>query len=163
MTQINVMAQEDNTNILLQPKGQNNRMLGTRFDTFRENLVSQIVYATSPLQHNQKDLDVAVDAALDVMEAFNPQDEIEAMLLTQLIAAHNTSMYCLANTASLSLEQQKDYFNYANKFMRTYATLVEGLHKHRNQGQSEQKITVQHVQVNDGGQAIVGNITQPSS
>jgi hypothetical protein len=40
---------------------------------------------------------------------------------------------------------------------RTYAVLVEALNKHRGKGQ--QKIIVQHVHVNEGGQAIVGDIS----
>ena len=37
--------------------------------------------------------------------------------------------------------------------------LVEVLNRHRGKGQ--QKVTVEHVQVNAGGQAIVGNIESP--
>jgi hypothetical protein len=41
-----------------------------------------------------------------------------------------------------------------NKLARTFATQVEALKKYRSAG--EQTIKVQHVTVNDGGQAIVG-------
>jgi hypothetical protein len=40
------------------------------------------------------------------------------------------------------------------KLSRTYATLVEALNRHRGKGQ--QKVTVEHVHVHEGGQAIVG-------
>ena len=43
-----------------------------------------------------------------------------------------------------------------NKLARTYATQVEALRKYRNGG--KQTVTVQHVNVEDGGQAIVGNV-----
>jgi hypothetical protein len=36
---------------------------------------------------------------------------------------------------------------------------METLKRYRTGG--EQKVTVQHVNVNDGGQAIVGNVTAP--
>jgi hypothetical protein len=36
---------------------------------------------------------------------------------------------------------------------------MEALKRYRTRG--EQKITVQHVSVNDGGQAIVGNVVHP--
>ena len=45
-----------------------------------------------------------------------------------------------------------------NKLSRTYATEVEALERYRSGG--EQNVTVQHVSVNDGGQAIVDNVTQ---
>jgi hypothetical protein len=45
-----------------------------------------------------------------------------------------------------------------NKLTRTYAMHLEAFKRHRTGG--EQKVTVQHVSVNEGGQAIVGNVTQ---
>ena len=41
---------------------------------------------------------------------------------------------------------------------QTYATQVVGLKRYR--AGSEQKVTVQHLSVSEGGQAIVGNVTQ---
>ena len=43
-----------------------------------------------------------------------------------------------------------------NKLTRTFATQVEALKRYRSKG--EQKVTVEHVTVNEGGQAIVGNV-----
>jgi hypothetical protein len=45
-----------------------------------------------------------------------------------------------------------------NKLARTFAAQVEALKKYRSPG--EQTIKVQHVTVNDGGQAIVGNVNR---
>ena len=39
---------------------------------------------------------------------------------------------------------------------RTYAALLDALNRHRGKGQ--QKVTVGHVHVHEGGQAIVGNV-----
>ncbi len=44
----------------------------------------------------------------------------------------------------------------ANKLSRTYTMLVEALNRHRGKGQ--QKVTVEHVHVHQGGQAIVGSV-----
>ena len=44
--------------------------------------------------------------------------------------------------------------NHANKLSRTWATLLEALKRHRGKGQ--QKVTVEHVNVHAGGQAVVG-------
>ena len=43
-----------------------------------------------------------------------------------------------------------------NKLARTFTTQMEALRKHRNGG--KQTVTVQHVNVADGGQAIVGDV-----
>jgi hypothetical protein len=44
----------------------------------------------------------------------------------------------------------------ANKLSRTHATLLEALNRHRGKGQ--QRVTVEHVHVYEGGQAIVGHV-----
>jgi hypothetical protein len=51
-------------------------------------------------------------------------------------------------------------WNQANKLSRTYATLIEALNRHRGKGQ--QKVTVEHVHVHAGGQAVVGMAPQPA-
>ena len=45
-----------------------------------------------------------------------------------------------------------------NKFARTFTHQMDTLHRWRSA--PEQKVTVQNVSVSDGGQAIVGNVTQ---
>jgi hypothetical protein len=47
----------------------------------------------------------------------------------------------------------------ANKLMRSCASLVEALNRHRGKGQ--QVVRVEHVTVNAGGQAIVGAVSHP--
>ena len=44
-----------------------------------------------------------------------------------------------------------------NKLARTFTAQVEALKRYRSAG--EQTVRVEHVTVNDGGQAIVGNVT----
>jgi hypothetical protein len=57
--------------------------------------------------------------------------------------------------AEQTLEGRKENLNQANNLSRTYATLLEALNRHRGKGQ--QKVTVEHVHVHEGGQVIVGN------
>jgi hypothetical protein len=45
----------------------------------------------------------------------------------------------------------------AARLMRTYAIQVEILRRLRNGGQ--QYVRVEHVHVNDGGQAVIGNVS----
>ena len=49
----------------------------------------------------------------------------------------------------------------ANKLTRTYAAQMEALNRYRGKGQ--QKMTVEHVHINSGGQAIIGNVTKNDS
>ena len=48
-----------------------------------------------------------------------------------------------------------------NKLTRTFAAQMSALKEYRSKG--EQKMTVQHVHVAEGGQAIVGNVSAPAS
>jgi hypothetical protein len=97
-------------------------------------------------------------AALSALIGIAPRDECEGMIAAQLVACHNASMECYrrAMICDQTFEGRQENLNQANKLSRTYATLLEALNRHRGKGQ--QKVTVEHVHVHDGGQAIVGNV-----
>jgi translation elongation factor EF-1alpha len=52
-----------------------------------------------------------------------------------------------------------EHLNQAGKLSRTFAMLLDTLNRHRGKGQ--QKITVEHVHVHTGGQAVVGVVEAP--
>src|SRR5215210_3740573 len=87
-----------------------------------------------------------------------PRDELEGMMAAQLIAAHNAAMECYrrAMLNEQTFEGRRESLNQANKLSRTYAALLEALNRHRGKGQQE--VTVEHVNVHAGGQAIVGAV-----
>ena len=87
-----------------------------------------------------------------------PRDEIEATLLAQIGACQVATMKMANRLAHAEILQEQDSAERAfNKLARTSATLVETFQRYR--AASEHKVIVQHVSVNDGGQAIVGNVT----
>jgi hypothetical protein len=59
-----------------------------------------------------------------------------------------------------TFEGRKENLSQANKLSRTYGSLLEALNRHRGKGQ--QKVTVEHVHVHSGGQAIVGHVEHPA-
>jgi len=87
-----------------------------------------------------------------------PKDELEGMLAAQAMAAHHAAMECYrrAMLGEQTFEGHKENLTQANKLSRTYTTLLEALNRHRGKGQ--QKVTVEHVHVHAGGQAIVGTV-----
>src|SRR3954468_23350751 len=87
-----------------------------------------------------------------------PKDELEGMMAAQLVAAHNAAMECYrrAMISEQTFEGRRENLTQANKLSRTYAALVEALNRHRGKGQ--QKVTVEHVNVHAGGQAVVGAV-----
>ena len=96
---------------------------------------------------------------LSVIKNIHPRDGIEAMLGAQMAALHMSMMNCVDELARLGHTPQQEMAERAvNKLSRTFATLVGALKHHQTGG--EQKLTVRHVSVSDGGQAIVGNVTQ---
>jgi len=93
--------------------------------------------------------------------ALGAADEIERMLMNQILAMNGLALRATARAHSTEYVQQCDmHINQANKCSRTFATLVETLSRYRGKT-SEQKVTVQHVHVHDGGQAVVGNVAAP--
>lgn len=93
------------------------------------------------------------------MKGIAPKDQIEGMLAAQMIATHHAAMDCYRIAAkSQTIETKNLVFNSANKLTRTYAMQMETLNRYRGKGQ--QKMTVEHVHINSGGQAIIGNVTK---
>jgi hypothetical protein len=80
------------------------------------------------------------------------------MMAAQLIAAHNAAMECYrrAMIDQQNPEARRENLAHAGKLSRTFATLLEALNRHRGKGQ--QKMTVEHVHVHSGGQAVVGMV-----
>ena len=87
-----------------------------------------------------------------------PKDDIERMLVTQMIGTHEAATECLrrAMIQGQGIEARDVNLKHAEKLMAVYTKQIEALNKHRGKGQ--QKITVKHVNVESGGQAIVGNV-----
>ena len=123
---------------------------------FSSILLHQVVGAQCP---NYSATDEQVNALLAAMAGMKPRDEIEGMLCGQLIATHQAAMECYRRAAisKQTFEGWRESLNQANKLCRTYAALAETLDRHRGKGQ--QRITVEHVNVHAGGQAIVGAVT----
>ncbi len=95
-----------------------------------------------------------LDFALSVVKAIGPQDELEALLATQMAAVHINVMAMARNLRQArDIELRDSASNTFNKLARTFATQVEALKKYRSTG--EQSIRVQHVTVS-AGQAVVG-------
>jgi hypothetical protein len=94
---------------------------------------------------------------LSVIEGVEPRNEVEAMLALQMGVVHMASMKAsLFLSQATMLPQYDSAVKAITKLARTYTAQMETLKKFRSGG--EQNVTVKHVHVHDGGQAIVGNI-----
>ena len=76
----------------------------------------------------------------------------------QMAAVHMATMTFARRLSHVDNISQQDSAERAfNKLARTFTAQMEALKRYRTGG--EQKVTVQHVTVNEGGQAVVGNVS----
>ena len=102
----------------------------------------------------------AANAAMAILAGIKPQNEIEALLAVQMVSVHNLGSECIKRAMSdgQSPEERQANVRYATKMTRTFIAQMAALKNYRQGGQ--QKMTVEHVHVNEGGQAIVGPVNQ---
>jgi hypothetical protein len=137
------------------------RLGGSQSDHWNKVLIDQTVRTLWP-KHSDRDAQERSNrAALAGLIGIGPRDELEGMIAAQLVATHSATMECFrrAMIPEQTLEGWRENLNQANKLARTYATLIEALNRHRGKGQ--QKVTVEHVHVHAGGQAVVGVVEPP--
>lgn len=96
--------------------------------------------------------------ALELYESLAPADGAEGMLAQQMVATHFAALECLRRAAlpNQSFEGRDQTLKHAYKLMNLYTQQLSALNKYRGKGQ--QKVTVEHVHVAPGGQAIVGHV-----
>jgi len=129
--------------------------IGTTDEDFHAGLVGQIASLGA---QGQKVSNANSNFVLSVVRAVKPRDELEAMLATQMGAIHAATMMLARRLNHVETIPQQDAAERAlNKLARTYTTQMDALKRYRTGGQ--QKVTVEHVTVNAGGQAIVGAVS----
>jgi hypothetical protein len=128
--------------------------LGTRDWDFLEGLLLQLADAGSK---GRKVDGRTLNFMLSVVKGIAPKDQVEAMLAAQMAAVHTAIMTFACRLAEVKTIPQQDSAERAfNKLARTFASQVEALKRYRSRG--DQTVRVEHVTVNEGGQAIVGNV-----
>src|SRR4051812_27714900 len=137
---------------------------GSDSDHFNQMLANQTLAALWTANSDEEQRNNQYLAAIAALIGAKPQDELEGMLISQMIAVHSASMetFRRAMLPEQSFEAWQAQVNAAGKLSRTYATLLEALDRHRGKGQP-QVVRVERVTVEAGGQAIVGTVTQGGS
>jgi hypothetical protein len=97
-------------------------------------------------------------SAILLLQGIKPTDEIEGMLAAQMVATYSAAMECLRRSMipSQTFAGRDQNLKHASKLLAIYARQMDALNKNRGKGQ--QKVTVEHVTVQSGGQAVVGNV-----
>lgn len=96
--------------------------------------------------------------ALETLHSMQPRDDVEKMIIIQMIGCHEASVECFerASVPGQYPEAMDLHLKNAVRLSNCFVKLVHSLNRYRGKG--HQKVTVEHVHVEAGGQAIVGNI-----
>jgi hypothetical protein len=130
------------------------KVVGTQNADLAAVRMQQLFYAQ---KRPNKDSAPYLNADIAAVNDLQPQDAAESMMAVQMVAIHNQCMELLKFAAkSTFIDGRKQYLNLAIKLSRTYTSQMEGLRRYRQKGQ--QRMTVEHVHVHEGGQAVVGQI-----
>jgi hypothetical protein len=107
--------------------------------------------------------ETATNAALALIEAAAPRNEIEGALAVQMACTHAATMSALARFRGGGGSERRvvALATAAARLMRAYPVHVETLRRLRHGG--DQYVRVEHVHVNDGGQAVIGNVNTAGS
>jgi len=132
------------------------RAFGTASSAFVDASLTQLVAAARlPCSGISE---VAVNASLALIEGAKPQDEIECALVMQMACTHSAAMAVLGTLGGAhgSNRNVTVKASTAARLLRAYVAQVEVLRRLRNGG--SQLVRVEHVHVNEGGQAAIGNV-----
>jgi hypothetical protein len=103
--------------------------------------------------------EIAVNAALAMIEAAAPKDEISAALVIQMACCHTAAMAVLARLGGGGGTERRVVARAtaAARLLRAYAVQVDSLR--RLQRGPDQVIRIERVDIHEGAQAIVGVVT----
>jgi len=128
--------------------------LGTRDRSFLNQFLQQLANTQG------QNLDAtALNFMLSVVKGIEPRDQVEAMLAAQMAAVHVATMTFARRVANETIPGQNSAERAFNKLARTFAMQLEALKRYRSKG--EQKMTVEHLHVHSGAQAVVGMVETP--
>ena len=131
--------------------------LGTGDHDFLNGVLTQLANASgSPTRIADES---SLNFMLSVVTGNKPNDQIEAMIGVQMAVIHSAAMNAAHDLArSTNLLETESAERTLNKLVRSFTALVEARKRHRA---VDDTMTVQNnVSVHDGGQAIMGNVTQ---
>lgn len=129
---------------------------GITVETRKLNELAELLWLPEGFPEDEKNARIL--RAVELFEELKPQDAAESMLAAQMVGTHTAALDCLrrAALANQTFEGRDLALKHATKLMTLYTQQLATLNKHRGKGQ--QKVTVEYVNVEPGGQAIVGNV-----
>ena len=157
----------------LTPNEQCDELLRKTTGVKDERLANEIISSASKAMPPHRSTATNNNIIAQALSDLEPQDSIEARVIAQHTTLYSIGMSYLGNAQaeivkgrnsrlfeSDGVEEHNRLLNQAMKLLRLANETVESLTRYRRKG--EQKVIVQHVNVNNGGQAVVaGSMDKP--
>jgi hypothetical protein len=104
-----------------------------------------------------------IEVALETMKEMAPANLTEAMLAVQMIGVHNAAVRFLHRSLApnQTIGGVDSGVSHATKLLRLFTEQLSAMAKLKGKS-GQQKMTIEHVHVHAGGQAIVGPVGPPS-
>jgi hypothetical protein len=102
--------------------------------------------------------EIGINAALAQIEALAPKDEVEAALAVQMACTHSAVMSVLMRfeNGQGNIDRVVRLASAAARLSRAFTMQVEVYRRLRHGG--DQYVRVEHVHINEGAQAVIGNV-----
>jgi hypothetical protein len=102
--------------------------------------------------------ETGINAALAMIEGFAPQNEVEAALAVQMACTHTATMSVLARLGPGGGPEDRAVrlASAAARLARAFTNQFEAYRRLRYGG--DQYVRVEHVHINEGAQAVIGNV-----
>ncbi len=128
-----------------------NSLTATQDILLSTNITAGAALAQPKTQDNSK----SVNIVNQILADYEPKDSVEAKLILQEHTLYEQGLrYLHLADIQDQIFQAEFYMRSAIKLLRLHNETVEALNRHRRGG--TQRVIVQHIQVNDGGKAVVG-------
>lgn len=143
-----------------EPAETRKRITGAAAESVAHRLVNQVA-SMSVWGGEKTDKEKGV-AAVDLLEELRPANAAEAMLAVQAFSVHEASLLFLqrATMSGQTFAGSDANVLRAFRLMRLFNEQLDLMAKLKGKT-SQQRVTVEHVHVHKGGQAIVGAVTAP--
>jgi hypothetical protein len=102
--------------------------------------------------------EVGINAALAMIEGFAPRNEMEAAFAVQMACTHSAAMSVLGRLGPAGGTEDRAcrLASAAARLLRAFTAQFEVYRRLRHGG--DQYVRVEHVHINEGAQAVIGNV-----
>jgi hypothetical protein len=139
-------------------KHKTNKLCSPSTEAHRDSVIHANILACEDFKHKSFSPEKALERSEQGIESLKTKEGLQDMLAAQMLSIHNLQQQSMALAhVSQRAEASKYYTNAAIKLANVFVQQANTLAK--LQGFVSQRITVEKVNVHEGGRAVVGNVS----